>query len=127
MGRLRVVASRSDSLLAQVGGQLGGLRGANDVEMPDGIAPRRDRRKTQIADALESLCVPARDGAPFLVPTVEQGELPEQDDRLDRVEPGRPALVVVLVLRPLAMLPERADLRGEPVVVGDERPGIAER
>ena len=44
-----------------------------------------------------------------VVPAVEQRELPEQHGRLNRVEPGGPADLVVVVLPVLAVLPKRSD------------------
>src|SRR3970040_881561 len=66
-----------------------------------------------------------RCGTPsFRVPAVEERQLVEEDERLDRVEPRSVALEVVTVLPPLAVLAERAYGVGEAGVVGHDRSGV---
>src|SRR5690349_11529410 len=85
--RLRIVPSGSDPAFGKVTGQRGRVRRADDVEVPHGIAPGRDRRQPQVADAFQRLRVVPRDRAPLFGPARQVLELPQQDERLQRVEP----------------------------------------
>ena len=64
--------------------------------------------------------------APLAVPAVEERQLSEQNDRLDRVETRRPAFDLVDVLASLAVLPERSDASSERLVVRHQGAGVSE-
>src|SRR3954468_13526219 len=68
-----------------------------------------------------------RNRAALVIPLVEMAEIRQEHDRLDRVEPGRVALDLVLVLRTLAVLAKRANLRRHLLVVRRQRAGVTER
>src|SRR6478672_11425475 len=95
--------------------------------MPDGLASYRDGRHLEVADIPERLRVPRSDGTALLVPAVEQCELSQQNDRLNRVEARGPPFALVSVFRGLAVFAEGAENRGEVFVARDDRSGVAHR
>src|SRR5829696_2462792 len=97
--------------------------------MPGRIAYRRLRRKPKAAGVQvgERVRVELRGRSALLVPLLEQRKLREQDDRLDRVESGGVADVVVLVLLRLAVHPKRGRVLGQRVLVSHEGAGISHR
>ena len=127
MHRVRVMATCGDASGTQIVGQGIWIGGANDVEVPDGIAAGGHVGQRQIADAGERLRQRASCGAPFLVPAVEQPQLQLEHDRLDRVEPSRVALEIMVILPPLPVFAERANRLGEARVARGERAGVAHR
>ena len=122
------MAARLDAALGQVRGEQVRVGRPNDEEVPDGLAARRNRRKAEIADTLQRFEVPSRDCPPLVVPALEQRQLAEQDDRLNRVEARREPLRLVLVLLAAARArAARAPRSASSSLVGDDRSGVAHR
>src|SRR5581483_3457612 len=84
-------------------------------------------RQNEITDPCQLLAVSPRCLPPRLVPLIQKRKLVSQNRSLDRVEPRRIADHVVVVLQPLSMLAQRANLLRKSLVVGNEGAGIAER
>jgi hypothetical protein len=86
MERLRVVAPCGDRAPAEEAAEPVRVAGADNVEVPDRLALGQGRRQEQIADPRQVLLVEASGRLPLLVPGVQQRELSQEGDRLDRVE-----------------------------------------
>src|SRR6266536_4192981 len=125
--RNRIVSAGADSSLAQEVRESGRVGRPDPEQVPYGGAACGHRRQLQIADARESLEVLRRDCRALAIPLIEVGELLQQHERLDRVEPCRVSRAVVDVLRSLAVLPKRAHIFGELLVIRYESTGVAER
>src|SRR5947209_3138485 len=110
---LRIVSARADPVLTQVVTQPVWVFGAHDEEVPDRVAALWHRRKDEITDARQPGEIGRRGYAPLAVPIVQVGQLREEDDRLESVEPRRPALPLVAVLRELSVLAQRPRHSGE--------------
>ena len=126
--RLRIVAPRADPVRLQMLGQprrdppSGRRRGATRASFPP--ATGGSTRSPTSSRAVE---VHGGDRTPLVVPAVEQRELPRQHGRLDRVEPRRPADLVVVVLPVLTVLTQRPDARRRASGRRHERAGVAHR
>src|SRR6266516_2800262 len=125
--RLGVVTSGGDPPLGEESVQALRVSCPDNVEVPDRRTVGRGGRQEQIADALERGIIEAGCVAPLLVPPVEQGQLMQEHDGLDRVEAGGKAFDLVPVLRSLTVLAQRAHARAEIVAGADEGACVSHR
>src|SRR5215207_2574536 len=129
MRGMGVVPPGLDAPICEEGRERLRLRRPDNVEMPDWVAPRGLLRKAE-AEPLhlrQSVRVELRRGLTLSVPPFEQGEFLEQDDRLDGVEPGGVADVLMVVLVRLAVDTKRQRMLGQRLVVGHERARVSHR
>src|SRR4249919_1656708 len=92
MNGFRIVPPSGDAATMEEGCEALRLRRAHDIEVPHRRAARRHRWKPEVADALENIVVEACSPAPLPVPSVQKRELVQEDECLNRVETGCPAL-----------------------------------
>src|SRR5829696_6171745 len=122
MRRLRIVPSRLDPLVCEKPRELLPVRTPNNVEVPRRIASlwllwQPEAHRLQFC---ESIGVEARGGAALSVPLLEQRKLLEQDDRLDGVQPGGIADIIVAVLAGLSVDAKCSRMLGQRRIVGHE-------
>src|SRR5215211_4350327 len=86
--RLRIVPACSDSASREVGCEPVWLLRPDHVQVPDGSASGGHGRQPHVADTGKRLGVEGSRSPALLVPIVEKGKLPQEDERLERVEPG---------------------------------------
>src|SRR5437016_12868899 len=84
-------------------------------------------RRPQHRQALEQPVISSGVLAPGCVPLVEILELDAEDGGLQRIEPGICADDVVIILDPLAVVPQPADFLGDLIVVGGHQPAVPVR
>ena len=128
MHRLRVIDRSGNTLRLQRGGKaiaIGALRQADGVLRPHrGTTAGEPRNTDNVAEPLAVAFRHFVTGGDFIV---EDLQLFNQDRGLHRVEPPRePEPNVVVFVRALAVNPDAAQRVGELVVVGQDRPAIAE-
>src|SRR6266498_2583545 len=127
MEGLRVVPPRSDTARGEVFCKAGRVRDLDYVYVPYRFAAVGYRRAGDVANSVQRLAVRCGKGPPLLVPSVEKRQLVRERDRLDCVQPCRPSLLVMHVLRTLPVLAQGDDAFGNLAVVGDERAGVTHR
>src|SRR5918995_6602803 len=105
MRRLRIVPSGLDPPVCEKPRELLPARTPNNVEMPRRIASRwlLWQPETDRLQFGESIRVETRGGAALSVPLLEQRKLLEQDNRLDSVQPGCIADMIMVVLAGLSV------------------------
>src|SRR5918994_4475350 len=122
MRRLRIVPSGMDPLVCEKPRELLPVRTPNNVEVPRRSASlwllwQPEAHRLQFG---ESIGVGARGGAALSVPLLEQRKLFEQNDRLDGVEPGCIADMIMVVLAGLSVDAKCSRMLGQRRIVGQE-------
>src|SRR2546423_776991 len=74
--RIRIVNACADAAVSEKLGELVPSRSADDVEVPHGLTPRGNRWCPQLRHLGESGRVRVGNGAPLVVPAVQQRKLP---------------------------------------------------
>src|SRR5918995_5974229 len=105
MRRLRIVSSGLNPSVCEKPRELLPVGTSDNVEVPRRIASlcllwQPEAHRLQFS---ESIGVEARGGAALLVPLLEKRKLFEQDDRLDGVQPGCIADMIMVVLAGLSV------------------------
>src|SRR5918994_6887574 len=123
---LWIVPSGLDAPVREKRCELLPVRAPNDVDVPRRLTSLwfRWQPEAQRFQSGKSIRVEARGGSALPVPLLEQWKLLEQDDRLDGVQPGGVADVVVVVLAGLSVDAKCSRVLGQTRVVGHERPRV---
>src|SRR3954469_16685937 len=117
MDRLRIVSTGTNPALCKECAERFRIGRPDNEEMPRWLTRGCNRRQDEVSDAFQFLEIDLCNGFALSVPSGEQRQLVEQDDRLDRVETRSVPLEVVMVLPLLTVFAECADMCRDVVVI----------